>query len=103
VAQAAYEIEKLTGIKLSLSACRDFMRKRLGMKCRKTAALPAKADPEKQEAFLENSLEPLLEKERQGRCRVFFVDAAHCVMGAFLTHLHAPRPFFCPFSPLHGF
>jgi transposase len=58
VAQAAYDIEKLTGIKLSLSACRDFMRKRLGMKCRKTAALPAKADPEKQEAFLENSLEP---------------------------------------------
>jgi transposase len=87
VAQAAYDIEKLTGIKLSLSACRDFMRKHLGMKCRKMAAMPAKADPEKQEAFLENSLEPLLEKERQGRCRVFFVDAAHFVMGAFLSVL----------------
>jgi len=87
VAQAAHDIEKLTGIKLSLSACRDFMRKRLGMKCRKTAAIPAKADAEKQEAFLENSLEPLLEKERQGQCRVFFVDAAHFVMGAFLSVL----------------
>jgi transposase len=87
VAQAAYEIEKLTGIKLSLSACRDFMRKRLGMKCRKTAAMPAKADPEKQEAFLENRLKPLLEQERQGQRRVFFVDAAHFVMGAFLSVL----------------
>jgi len=29
VSQAAHEIEKLVGIKLALSACRDFMCKRL--------------------------------------------------------------------------
>ena len=87
VAQAAHEIERLTGIKLGLSACRDFMRKRLGMKCRKMAVIPSKADPDKQREFLHTTLEPLLEQEQQGQRRVFFVDAAHFVMGAFLGML----------------
>lgn len=84
VSEAVFEIEQLTGIKLGLSACREFMRKHLGMKCRKMAAIPSKADPERQEVFLKNDLEPLLEEERKGKGRVFFVDAAHFVMGAFL-------------------
>ena len=46
--------------------------------------LPAKADPDQQKAFLHDTLEPLLEEEKQGKRRVFFVDAAHFVMGAFL-------------------
>jgi transposase len=87
VAEAAYEIEKLTGIQLALSACRDFMHKRLGMKYRKMALIPSKADPDKQSEFLHNKLEPLLEEEKQGKRRVFFVDAAHFVMGAFLGML----------------
>jgi transposase len=84
VAQAAHDIERLTGIKLGLSACRDFMRKQLGMKYRKMAVIPSKADPDKQREFLHTTLEPLLEEEQQGKRRVFFVDAAHFVMGAFL-------------------
>ncbi len=87
ISQASHEIEKLVGIKLSLSACRDFMRKRLGMKCRKMAVIPSKADPEKQEQFLNDRLEPLLAEEKQGKRKVFFVDAAHFVMGAFLGML----------------
>lgn len=87
IAQASHEIEKLTGIKLSLTACREFMRKRLGMKCRKMGVMPSKADPEKQELFLKNQLEPLLEEEKEGKRKVFFVDAAHFVMGAFLGML----------------
>jgi transposase len=84
VAEAAYKIEELTGAKLALSACRDFMRKHLGMRYRKMAPMPAKADPDTQKAFLHTQLEPLLEAEKQGQRRVFFVDAAHFVMGAFL-------------------
>ncbi len=87
VSEASHEIEALTGIKLGPSACRDFMRKRLGMKFRKMAVIPAKADPKKQAEFLNNQLEPLLEEEKQGRRKVFFVDAAHFVMGAFLGML----------------
>ena len=87
VSQASHEIEKLVGIKLSLSACRDFMRKHLAMKCRKMAVIPSKADPEEQAIFLNSKLEPLLAEEMQGKCKVFFVDAAHFVMGAFLGML----------------
>ena len=87
VAEAAYEIEKLTGIQLALSACRDFMYKRLGMKYRKMAVIPAKADPDKQSEFLRDKLKLLLEEEKQGKRRVFFVDAAHFVMGSFLGML----------------
>lgn len=63
VAQAVHEIEQLTGIKLGLSASRDFMRERLGIKCRKMAVIPSKADPDKQHEFLHTKLEPLLEEE----------------------------------------
>lgn len=37
-----------------------------------------------QAAFLQTKLEPLLEAARAGNGHVFFVDAAHFVMGAFL-------------------
>jgi len=87
ISEAAHEIEKLVGIKLALGACRDFMRKRLGMKFRKMAVILSKADPEKQEIFLNDNLEPLLAEEKQGKRKVFFVDAAHFVMGAFLAHI----------------
>ena len=87
VSHAAHTIEKLTGIALTLSACRDFIRQRLGMACRKMGAIPSKADPNQQLTFLQETLEPLLEAERQGQRRVFFVDAAHFVMGAFLGML----------------
>jgi hypothetical protein len=48
------------------------------------SAIPSKADPERQESFLENELKPLLDEEKNGKGYVFFVDAAHFVMGAFL-------------------
>jgi transposase len=62
----------------------------LGLKWRCVAAIPL--PPKKtvaehaatQADFLETKLEPLLEEARAGHGHVFFVDAAHFVMGAFL-------------------
>lgn len=48
--EAAARIEKLTGVKRSEQRVRIFM-KAIGMKFRKTAAIPAKADLEKQNEF----------------------------------------------------
>ena len=48
--EAAARIEKLIGIKRSPERVRVFMAS-IGMKFRKTAAIPAKADLEKQEEF----------------------------------------------------
>ena len=62
----------------------------LGLKWRCLAAIPL--PPKKtieehvatQAAFLETKLEPVLQAARAGQGQVFFVDAAHFVMGAFL-------------------
>ena len=56
----------------------------MGMRCLKVGALPAKADPAQQEKYKKEKLEPRLEEAKQGKRAVFFVDAAHFVMGAFL-------------------
>lgn len=84
--QAAAKIETMTGIKRSPSQIRTFM-KYLGMSFRKMGHIPAKADPEKQAAFLEKTLNPLIKLAQKGLCLLFFVDAAHFVLRPFLCSL----------------
>jgi transposase len=49
--------------------------------------IPAKADPDKQAAYLEQELEPRLAEAQAGKRAVFFVDAAHFVLAPFLGFL----------------
>ncbi|PSB13404.1 hypothetical protein C7B65_27050 [Phormidesmis priestleyi ULC007] len=49
LAQAAAKIEALTGIRRSRSQVQVFLQG-MGRKCRRVGVLPAKADPEAQEA-----------------------------------------------------
>ena len=44
---------------MGLSACRDFMRERLDMRCRKMTVISSRADPDKQLKFLHTKLERL--------------------------------------------
>ena len=81
--QAVFRIESLTGVRLSESQARRFM-KGLGMKVRKACSIPGKADPQLQFVFYTATLLPKLEEAGRGERKVFFVDAAHFVMGAFL-------------------
>jgi len=81
--QATARIQSLTGIRLSESQARRFM-KGLGMKIRKACSIPGKADPQLQFEFYTNTLLPKLEEAGRAERKVFFVDAAHFVMGAFL-------------------
>lgn len=81
--QAVDRIEKLTGIRLSESQSRRFM-KTLGLKLRKTAPIPGKCDPQLQFDFYTREMLPRLEEARLGEHKVLFVDAAHFVLGAFL-------------------
>lgn len=50
VAHAKEEIFRITGIERSITRVKSFLHK-IGLKPRKTMAIPAKADPEKQEEF----------------------------------------------------
>mgnify|MGYP002414089586 CR=1 FL=1 len=88
-------IEELTGIKLSDSQVGRIMRG-LGMKYQKSASVPGKCDPQMQFDFLNDELLPRLEEARKGKRRVFFVDAAHFVMGAFLGMVWAFARVFVP-------
>ena len=68
--EASGKIEELTGIKRSPSAVGKFLNS-LGMRPRKVGAIPSKADPEKQENFRVNQLEPRLEEAKEGKRAIF--------------------------------
>jgi transposase len=57
VKAAREEIEKLTGIRRGQTQIRCFLH-RIGMKPRKVAGIPSKADPEKQEEFKKKGWSP---------------------------------------------
>jgi transposase len=84
--EAIERIETLTGIHRSPTQVRKFL-KGLGMKRLKVGHIPAKVDPPKQAAFLEEKLQPRLEQAQQGQRHVFFMDAAHFVLHPFLGFL----------------
>jgi transposase len=81
--EAAARIEELTGIKLSPGRALAFM-KRIGMKCLKMGHIPAKADSDKQRAFYEETLKPLIEGAKAGACHLFYMDAAHFTLCPFV-------------------
>src|SRR3954468_2973430 len=88
--QARAVIEQRTGIRRGLTQVRHFLKDRLGLRWRRTGAIPV--PPKKtiaehardQAAFLKEELEPRLEQARQGKRQVDFVDAAHFVFAPFL-------------------
>ena len=85
IPQAVKRIEELTRIKRSPTQVGIFLKK-LGLKRLKTSAIPAKCDVEQQASF-KNELEPRLEQAKAGQRTIFFVDAAHFVLGAYLGWL----------------
>ena len=72
--EAAARIESLTGLHRSPSQVRVLL-KHLGLKYRKVAPIPAKADPAAQERFLSEQLDPILAQAQAGLVHVFFMDA----------------------------
>lgn len=84
--QVKAKIENLTGIKRSPTQVRYFLKKQ-GFRRLMTGQIPAKANTNIQQQFLEKEIEPRLEEEKAGERKVFFVDAAHFVLGAFIGYL----------------
>jgi transposase len=96
--QAVARIHSLTGIRLSESQSRRFM-KSLGLKLRKTAPIPGKCDSQLQFDFYTREMLPRLEEARLGERKVLFVDAAHFVLGAFLGLIWCFERIFLKTSP----
>lgn len=95
VAEAATRIKQLCGIQRAPTQVRTFL-KTLGFKCLKVGSIPAKADPARQEEFLQEQLQPRLEQAQAGVRALFFVDAAHFVYGPFLGVLWCLQRLFIP-------
>ncbi len=91
--QARAVIEQQTGIRRGLTQVRHFLKDRLGLRWRKTGAIPVppketvEEHARKQAAFVQEELEPRLKEARQGQRQVSFVDAAHFVFAPFLGFL----------------
>ena len=52
----------------------------------KTGSIPCKADPVVQKEFLENTMESVIAVAKRGEVALYYVDAAHFVLGAFLSY-----------------
>jgi len=53
----------------------------------KTGSIPCKADPVVQKEFLKNTIEPVISAAKRDEAELYYVDAAHFVLGAFLGYL----------------
>jgi transposase len=82
-AEAVCRIEELTGIKRGVTQVIKFM-KRQGFRYRKMGHIPAKADQEKQRKWMGETMEPVIEAALKGECHLFYSDAAHFILGAFI-------------------
>jgi transposase len=93
IAEAAARIAARTGVQRGHTQVRAFLRDTLGLRWRRAAAVPCPPKQsldehvQKQTEFLTNQLEPVLAAARTGAGHVFFVDAAHLVLGSFLCCL----------------
>jgi transposase len=84
--EAATRVKELTGIERSPKQIGRFLKK-TKFRQLKVAHVPAKADPEKQQKFLEEELQPRLEEAKNGKRQVLFVDGSHFVHSPFLGYL----------------
>lgn len=84
--EAKSRIEEITGISRSPSQVRTFM-KRHGLRYIKTGHIPAKADTQEQQQWVESTLDPAIEEAQNGECHLLFMDAAHFILEPFICTL----------------
>ena len=91
-AETASIIETVVGIRPSRSMSRYIMRK-LGYRFRKFQPIPGKADPEKQRIWLDG-FQSFVNQAKEGKLRLFFMDAAHFTLEAFLCKVWSKQPLY---------
>jgi hypothetical protein len=78
IPEAIVRIEELTGIRRGPTQTRKFL-KSTGMRRLKVGTIPSKADPDEQERFKNEELEPRIAEAKAGKRILFFVDTS-CFM-----------------------
>ncbi|MFP4091866.1 MAG: IS630 family transposase [Cyclobacteriaceae bacterium] len=82
LAETRHRIIELTGIERDISRVEAFL-KRHGFTYRRCGYVPGKADPEKQQQWVEGPFQAELEAAQKGEKVLLFVDAAHFVLSQF--------------------
>jgi hypothetical protein len=95
IAEAVCRIEKLTGIRRGPTQVRKFMS-RNGFRYRKLGQIPAKADTVKQKEWMAVTMEPIIKAALNNECHLFYMDAAHFVLGAFICSVWCIARLFIP-------
>lgn len=84
IKEAVSQIKEKAGIEISKTSVWKFF-KRIGMNFLRAKQIPAKADPLKQEIFINEKLAPLISEAKKEKRVLLFMDAAHFVMGVYLS------------------
>ncbi len=99
IKEACQRIHQLTGLKRGPTQVRHFLKRVLKYRHRKYKPLPGgKKSIEEliqiQAEFIQNTLQPLLDKASRGVAEVFFMDAAHPVLGFHTGQVWSKKPLY---------
>ena len=86
IKEARHLIAEFCGVERSLNRVHRYLI-RSGMRRLKTGHVPSKADPDKQQQWLEEKLQPALALAQKDEAHVLFMDAVHFVFAPFLCYL----------------
>ena len=108
VKEASGKIKSLTGIKRSLTQIREFLYK-IGMKIIKPTKVPMGKNEtsieekiKKQKDFVEEKLEPLIQKAKNGEITLLFMDACHMMLACVVSFIWCFVPKYIPALSVKG-
>lgn len=90
--EAANIIHGICGITFSLTWTRKIMQ-RYGFRFIKMQPIPGKACPERQKKWID-ALQPVIDEAKEGKCKLYFMDAVHFTLEAFTCHAWCKEPLF---------
>lgn len=91
-AEAAHIIRDVSGISFCLTWTRKIMH-RCGFRFIKTQPIPGKACPEKQKEWI-SALQPIMDEAKEGKRKLYFMDAVHFTLEAFTCHVWCKEPLY---------
>lgn len=90
--EAAHIIRDITGIAFSLTWTREIMH-RCGFRFIKTQPIPGRACPQKQKEWIA-ALQPIISEAKEGKRKLYFMDAVHFTLEAFTCHVWCKGPLY---------
>ena len=91
-AEAAHIIRDISSIACGLTWTREIMH-RCGFRFIKTQPIPGRACPKKQAEWI-SALQSVIEEAKEGKRKLYFMDAVHFTLEAFTCHVWCKEPLY---------